>query len=97
KKDKETLYDGKRELKKRTDQLQDKLKEEIDALMEKYDKSNFDMVSFGSNKNEKVEMVQFVMKTEPIETKEELVEEEEEDEKTMWQRFLDLFSWLKFW
>ncbi|HIV75363.1 MAG TPA: YhgE/Pip domain-containing protein, partial [Candidatus Pseudogracilibacillus intestinigallinarum] len=73
------------------------LKEEIDALMEKYDKSNFDMVSFVSNKNEKVEMVQFVMKTEPIETKEELVEEEEEDEKTMWQRFLDLFSWLKFW
>lgn len=92
-----TLYDGTSELKNGTDQLPDKLKEEIDALMEKYDKSNFDMVSFVSNKNEKVEMVQFVMKTEPIETKEEPVEEKEEDEKTMWQRFLDLFSWLKFW
>lgn len=88
-----SLYDGTSELKKATDQLPNKLTEEIDELLAKYDKSDFEPISFVSDKNKKIETVQFVMKTAKIK---KLDEDEgktkEKAEKSIWQKFLNLFT-----
>lgn len=89
------LYDGTSKLEKATEQLPDRLKEEIDELLAKYDKSDFEPISFVSSKNKKVETVQYVMKTATIKKQEEEGETKEKKEKSMWQKFLDLFTFKK--
>ncbi|MGR3762852.1 YhgE/Pip domain-containing protein [Rossellomorea sp. NS-SX7] len=86
------LHDGTSELHQETKDLPDKMQQEINKMMDEYDKSDFEPVSFVSEKNEKVSSVQFVIKTESIE-KEEVKEKkaEPEKEKGFWELFLDLF------
>lgn len=86
------LHDGTKTLHEKTKDLPDELKSEIEKMLEEYDFSDFKPVSFISKKNKNIGVVQFVLKTEPIELEERDDEsEEKKPKKSLWQRFLDLF------
>ncbi|MCA0970528.1 YhgE/Pip domain-containing protein [Halobacillus litoralis] len=86
------LQDGTSQLASETSNLPMQLDEEINSMVEEYDKSDFEPVSFVSEKNENIGTVQFVIKTESIKQAEETEEEpEEEPEKSFWDRLMDLF------
>ncbi len=87
------LHDGTSQLAQSTNDLPDQMQTEIDQMIDEYDKSDFDPVSFVSSKNKKVESVQFVIKTESIKKEEDKQDDEqkEEEKKGFWDRFLDLF------
>ncbi|WP_371809521.1 YhgE/Pip domain-containing protein [Halobacillus sp. Marseille-Q1614] len=87
------LHNGTSELAESTSDIPGQMQSEIDQMVEEYDKSDFEPVSFVSSENEKVESVQFVIKTESIKKPEK--EEEapkEKEEKSFWDRFIDLFK-----
>ncbi|MGD6853948.1 YhgE/Pip domain-containing protein [Bacillus infantis] len=87
------LHGGTAELYEATRDLPEQMKEEVEGMLEEYDKSDFIPVSFVSAQNEKVNSVQFVLKTESIkqeETKE--VEKPKEEPKGFWARLKALFS-----
>ncbi|SET53787.1 X-X-X-Leu-X-X-Gly heptad repeat-containing protein [Salinibacillus kushneri] len=88
------LHEGTNELAESTSDLPDEMQNEIDNMMNEYDKSDFNPVSFVSSKNEKVSSVQFVIKTESIKKDDEVEENEqpEEEEKGFWDRLWDLFK-----
>lgn len=86
------LHDGTQKLYDSTSNLPDQVQSELDKFMEEYDFSNFEPASFVSNKNKNIGVVQFVLKTESIEVEDpEPATAEEEQEKSLWDRFLDLF------
>ena len=86
------LHEGTKELQDATSDLPDEMQSKIDELMEEYDNPDFEPASFVSEKNENVDVVQFVLKTESIEMEEvEEAEEEEEEAKGIWDRLMDLF------
>lgn len=87
------LYKGTIELQENTDDLPDQMEEEIENFLEDYDYDDFDPISFVSSENKNVEVVQFVLQTDKIEVEEEeIIEEEQEVEKGIWERFIDLFK-----
>ncbi|MED3647437.1 YhgE/Pip domain-containing protein [Halalkalibacterium halodurans] len=87
------LHKGTKELTNETNDLPEQMQEEIDAMIDDYDKSDFEAVSFVSAKNENIHSVQFILKTEPIEVEEgETTVEEEEEKPGFWQRLKHLFS-----
>ena len=88
------LHNGTTELHQSTKDLPDQMTEEIDEMISEYDKSDFDAVSFVSDKNENVNSVQFVLKTESIKYEEpEKTKDPVEGEKEgFWARLKDLFS-----
>ncbi|QHE50938.1 YhgE/Pip domain-containing protein [Pontibacillus sp. HMF3514] len=86
------LHNGTSELASSTSDLPEQMQKEIDQMVNEFDKSDFDPVSFVSTKNEKVTSVQFVIKTESIKKVEEKEEEPQEKEKQgFWDRLLALF------
>ncbi|MFD1362869.1 YhgE/Pip domain-containing protein [Lentibacillus salinarum] len=87
------LEDGTEELHDETSDLPGQMQSEIDEMMDEYDGSDFEPQSFVSDQNEKVDVVQFVLKTDPIEVEEpEATEEKDvEAEKGFWDRLMDLF------
>ncbi|SDM81869.1 hypothetical protein [Sediminibacillus halophilus] len=88
-----SLHDGTAELQDATSDLPDEMKKEVNEMMDEYDKSDFEPVSFVSSKNEKVNSVQFVLKTESIKQEEqEETEEPKEEAKGFWARLMDLFK-----
>ncbi|WP_371069479.1 YhgE/Pip domain-containing protein [Sediminibacillus sp. JSM 1682029] len=88
-----SLHDGTAELQEATSDLPDEMKKEVNEMMDEYDKSDFEPVSFVSPENEKVNSVQFVLKTASIKQKEqEETEEPVEEEKGFWARLMDLFK-----
>lgn len=87
------LQEGTQELADETSDLSGEFVSEIDEFMEEFDFSDFEPVSFVSNKNKKVNVVQFVLQTESIEIDEPDDDiEEKETEKNLWDRFLNLFK-----
>ena len=67
--------------------------EEIDGLLESIGGSMDDPVSFVSEKNTKVDSVQFVIQTDAIEVEEtEEVQETMEKDASLWQKFSNLFQ-----
>lgn len=86
------LNKGTGELHEQTKNLPDELKSEIEKMLDDFDFSNFKPSSFASEKNTKIGVVQFVLRTEKIEIPEDDDQTKEEDgKKSLWQRFLDLF------
>lgn len=86
------LHDGTSTLQQSTSNLPEEMTEEIDKMIAEYDKSDFDPVSFVSEKNKNVQSVQFILKTESIKKPEkELDEEQVEEEKGFWARLKALF------
>jgi len=95
-----SLESGSNELQNGTEQLQDEtsnlpgqMQSEIDEMMEEYSNEDFEPQSFVSDQNENVDVVQFVLQTEPIEIEEPETTDDsnEEEEKGFWGRLLDLF------
>ncbi|QTM98418.1 YhgE/Pip domain-containing protein [Sediminibacillus dalangtanensis] len=88
-----SLHDGTAELQEATSDLPDEMKKEVNEMMDEYDKSDFEPVSFVSPENEHINSVQFVLKTESIKQEEqEETEESVEEEKGFWDRLMDLFK-----
>ncbi|TFJ92411.1 YhgE/Pip domain-containing protein [Lentibacillus salicampi] len=86
------LKDGTQELEDETSDLPDQMQSEVDEMMDEFDASDFEPQSFVSNQNEKVDVVQFVLSTEPIEVEEpDTTEETEKEKKGFWGRLMDLF------
>lgn len=87
------LHNGTAELHESTSDLPEQMQAEIDQMISDYDKSDFEAVSFVSEKNERVGSVQFVMKTESIKAeKTETTEAPKKEKKGFWARLLDLFK-----
>ncbi|WP_332849220.1 YhgE/Pip domain-containing protein [Bacillus sp. FJAT-45037] len=87
------LHIGTNTLYKATNNLPAQMQEEVDRMIAEFDKSDFEVVSFVSSKNENVNSVQFVIKTDGIKNeKQEETEEEVVEQKTFWSRLLKLFS-----
>jgi X-X-X-Leu-X-X-Gly heptad repeat protein len=87
------LHDGTTELQDSTDDLPTQIQDKIDTMMAEYTGKDFKPVSFLSDKNNNVRLVQFVMKTVDI-----LLPEQEEvavvdqPKETFWDRLLQLFT-----
>ena len=92
------LVDGVGELKDGTDEFKDKssdidtqIDEEVDKVINNFSGSDFTPLSFVSDKNTNVNLVQFVMKTDGIKMPEAVMPENAEEPLTFWQRLLNLF------
>ncbi|MGL5315559.1 MAG: hypothetical protein ACRC92_20060, partial [Peptostreptococcaceae bacterium] len=87
------LNDGSSELNKKTSDVPSEIDKKIEELASKYSNSDFEPVSFASEKNENIESVQFTIRTDgiAIEEKKETIKEEEKEEN-IWQLFLNLFK-----
>ncbi len=88
------LYDGTNTLNKEISKLPDRMQEEIDTLLEEYDGSDFEAISFVSPKNIHTELVQFVIKGDEIKLPEKVNTDTNntEEKKTVMERFLALFQ-----
>lgn len=88
------LHDGTSTLYDSTSDLPEQIQEEVDKMIDEFDKSDFKPVSFVSTENEKINSVQFVIKTKSIEKVEEEENEEKaaEEETGFWARLLKLFK-----
>ncbi len=87
------LYRGTSELNDNVADLPVQMQEEIDKLMKDYDKSDFTPVSFVSEMNKNVSLVQFVFKTAEIKLEEKTITGESKvKEVTFWDRLLLLFK-----
>lgn len=93
------LYDGTGELKDGTSAMREetsgmdtKINDKIDDLLETITGGDMEIESFVSDKNTNVESVQFVIQTDGISTAEqETPAPSAKAERTIWQKFLDLF------
>lgn len=94
------LYDGTRELyngtKKFVDETKDldqEVDDEIDDMIKSFTNSDFQVVSFVSDKNTNVDTVQFVIRTNKIEIPEEEVETAVEEQSAgFWNKLVQLFK-----
>lgn len=86
------LQNGTDELEKETSDLPNDMQSEIDELLEEFDTSDFEPISFVSEKNKDVDVVQFVLQTDPIKKEEpKEVKKPKKEKKGFWERLLDLF------
>ncbi|WP_062047716.1 hypothetical protein [Bacillus sp. JCM 19034] len=86
------LEDGTQELYDATSDLPEQMQEEIDQMIAEYDKSDLEVHSFVSDKNEHVNTVQFVIQTESISIEEDVSTiDEVEEEEGFWDRLIRLF------
>lgn len=93
------LADGVKDLKEGTDEFKDKtsdidtqIDDEIDKVVNDFSGSDFTPLSFVSDKNTNIGLVQFVMKTEGIKLPEKEKVETVEEPLTFWQRLMKLFK-----
>lgn len=90
-----SLYSGTGKLYEATRDMPKEMTNEIDEMLAAYDKSDFEAVSFASHKNGKVDLVQFIIKTDPLEKEVESKEEAESGEKESFlERIKGLFDWI---
>lgn len=82
------LQDGTKEFVDKTDDIDSKIDEEIDKAIDDIAGGDYKPVSFVSEKNKNVELVQFVMKTEAITIPEEEESEEEPEEESVLEKFI---------
>ena len=86
------LADGISVLNKNTSAIPSAVQEGLDELLGKFTDTDIEPVSFVSQYNENVEAVQFVMVVKGIEPVEEQeIPEVKEEDKSIWQKILDLF------
>ena len=85
------LTDGTGEFKGEISDLDSKVDDEVDSMIDNFAGGDFEVESFVSDKNTDVDSVQFVIKTEAIKKEEVKVEEEKTEELNFWQKLLNLF------
>ncbi len=89
------LYNGIKSLNEEISRSPERIQEEADKLMEEYTGSDFEQISFVSPKNQKIGLVQFVIKCEDIklpQITEMDTEEEVKKEETVLDRLIALFK-----
>lgn len=87
------LYDGTDELNKSTSGMAEEAQSAINGLMKEYLGSDFEMISFASEKNTNVSLVQFVLKLDGIAAvQEEVPAQLEEEPQTLLDRLVALFT-----
>jgi X-X-X-Leu-X-X-Gly heptad repeat protein len=89
------LYDGTNTMNKEISKLPDQMQKEIDTLMEDYDGTDYETISFVSSKNTKTDLVQFVMQCDEIKLPKEdnnTSQPSEDKNETVMDRFLALFK-----
>jgi len=87
------LADGTNEMHSQTKDMDTQLQDKIDELLADYDTDDFVPVSFVSEQNTNVELVQFVMMTEGIQSADaQNATEVQSTEQSFWQRLLALFG-----
>lgn len=84
--------DGMNEFTDGVSQIPSKVQDSIDEMMEQYNSSDFDAVSFTDSRNENISSVQFVISTDGIELPETQPASAEEEHLTFWDRLLALFG-----
>ena len=85
------LKDGTDEFKDKTSDIDEKIDEEVNKVITNFSGSDFTTISFVSDKNTNVNLVQFIMKTEGIKMPEKGKTETVEEPLTFWQSLLNLF------
>lgn len=89
------MKDGTGELYEETEGMDQEISDQIDELLSTITGGDETVVSFVSDKNTNVDAVQFVIQTEAVETEEEsVIENEEEDKMTIWEKIINLFMYL---
>ena len=86
------LKEGTDEFKSKTGDIDTEIDEEVDSVVDDLSGSDFEQISFVSDKNTNVELVQFVMQTEGIRIPEEVKLPAAEEPMSLWQRLLALFG-----
>ena len=86
------LKDGTNEFKDKAGDIDAQIDEEVDGVINDLTGNDFEPVSFVSDKNTNVELVQFVMQTEEIRIPEETDIPVEEEPMSFWRRLLALFG-----
>ena len=86
------LKDGTDEFKDKAGDIDTKIDEEVDGVINDLSSSDFEQISFVSDRNSNVDLVQFVMQTEGIQIPEEVDIPVEEEPMSFWQRLLALFG-----
>ena len=86
------LKDGTDEFKDKAGDIDTKIDEEVDGVINDLSGSDFEQISFVSDRNSNVDLVQFVMQTEGIQIPEEVDIPVEEEPMSFWQRLLALFG-----
>lgn len=91
------LHEGTTELYEATKDLPEQLEAEIDSMIAEYNNPDFEPISLISTKNEKINSVQFIIKTKSIKKEEPKTEKVsvEEEVKGFWARLVNLFSFIK--
>lgn len=88
-----TLADGTKKFVKTTSGMKDKIKHEINQMLSEYTGSDYEVKSYVSDKNTRVESVQFVIKAAAVEKQEVPVQATAEERPlNLWQKFLRLFG-----
>lgn len=87
------LYDGTGELRTETSGMDTEIEDKIDELLDTVTGDDLEITSFVSDKNTNVDSVQFVIKTDSLETEEtEEVVHTNNKKMSIWQKFLNLFG-----
>lgn len=89
------LSDGTMQLRDQSADMDAQVDDKVDEMIDEYRSKSFDPVSFVSDKNDSVAVVQFVIKTGDIkvpDTSAAAAPEEEEEDGTLWQRVTSLFQ-----
>lgn len=85
------LAEGTGEFREETGNIDEQMDEELDKVLEKISGGDYIPVSFTSEKNSDIGLVQFVMKTDGISIPEPEEKEEERTEENFWDRVKGLF------
>ena len=85
------MKEGTEEFKDKTDDIDQQIQDEIDDMLDKIAGSDYTPVSYASSDNTDIGLVQFAVRTDDIKVKEEVVEEKEETQETIWDKVKKLF------
>ncbi|MEK4970031.1 YhgE/Pip domain-containing protein [Cytobacillus sp. FSL R7-0696] len=89
-----SLHNGTGQLHDATKDIPDEVTKEVDEMISQYDKSDYEPISFVSDKNnEKLELVQFVIQTDKIKIKDNKEDVKETKDKVgFFEKLLNLFK-----
>ena len=91
----QSMVDGTEEFKNETDNMDQKVNDSIDDMIDDFTASDYETVSFVSENNKNVNSVQFVLKTPSIEQKENTKQEETveaDNNESLLDKILDFFG-----
>lgn len=85
------LSDGTGKMADQTKGMSQEAKTQMDEALAKFSQEGFQAESFVSDKNTQIGLVQFVYRSEGIQKEEEVTPPPVQEEKSLWDKFLDLF------